>query len=396
MPKRWCARTTNRRSVLPLNTIECNQGLCESIWLLTRRFMAANDLTPIELLSRFPSRRSTSRANEFRHVYERLDLTALAPYLGHTEAGLRALLPANFEIGRPHHFLGSVKVCLACAKMGYHSVLHEVQWIDHCPIHGLRLIESCPTCGRRMVHTSSKRLGETAITFPCGHRWTSAVVNHSPEIDATNIRRLVARIRRVRSRYAGEHWLGISLGRRSCAQDAGFHELKTLLADITGSHRPIQLSVHGSGPSRGRVFACTRRSIRSDWFQSSLQQLSSFADSIFRTNHPRVDLAYQAKDAISLISRIGQRGLVYAVQERVCGLDIASGQHVQLSIDDLTVKLLAAVFLFKHLHVPTTHSFDPGDEWSYLQSAIRVSARPLGILHVAAGRQTFYWLSVSQ
>ena len=378
-----------RRSLPPLNPVEMRPELYESLWLLSRRLMAANELRPLEFVHRFRGTRPNVRDSIFWHVYQRLDLKSLAPYVGHTTRSISGVLPSNFELGRPSHPLGPIKLCLDCANIGYHSVLHEVQWIDHCPIHGTALITNCPRCGRFLSHTSAKRLGQSPRTLPCGHPWTSAEIDQSPDIDASAMSILIAWLRRVHSIHSGERWFAIALGSSRALQrrEEDFEGLVDLFLGITECWGSIRAFDQEACWSTDQVMALAPESIRPDWFESSLQQFKRISD------RGRLDLAYRANEAIGLLSNLGRRGFVSMVQRSVCAVEIATGDSARLSLESTTAELLAAVLMNKHSRSTVTYRFDAGDAESYLKFACHLSGQPLGILRLAGGRPMLYWLA---
>jgi len=55
-------------------------------------------------------------------------------------------------------FTARVRVCRACARYCYHSLLFQVPGVDTCPWHGTPLVDACPRCERPL----SMSLGGTA------------------------------------------------------------------------------------------------------------------------------------------------------------------------------------------------------------------------------------------
>lgn len=41
-----------------------------------------------------------------------------------------------------------LRLCPACIRSGYHSIVHQLDGLVRCPIHGARLITTCPRCQR--------------------------------------------------------------------------------------------------------------------------------------------------------------------------------------------------------------------------------------------------------
>ncbi|MFC4761752.1 hypothetical protein [Dyella koreensis] len=60
-----------------------------------------------------------------------------------------------------------LRICPACARHCYHSMLFQAPGVHHCPWHRVALIESCPRCDRPLL--AGTREGLPIGACPCGH-----------------------------------------------------------------------------------------------------------------------------------------------------------------------------------------------------------------------------------
>jgi hypothetical protein len=54
----------------------------------------------------------------------------------------------------------SPRFCPSCARLGYHSVFHQIATVEECPLHGERLLDTCLSCGDQrpvLVDTQAAR-----------------------------------------------------------------------------------------------------------------------------------------------------------------------------------------------------------------------------------------------
>ena len=58
------------------------------------------------------------------------------------------------------------RVCLACAREGFHSWLFQLPWETLCPWHSTRLVEACPSCHRPLALGFSR--GLPLLRCECG------------------------------------------------------------------------------------------------------------------------------------------------------------------------------------------------------------------------------------
>lgn len=58
------------------------------------------------------------------------------------------------------------RLCLACAREGFHAWLFQLPWVAHCPWHGTRLVDECPSCHRPLAAGFSR--GRPLLRCECG------------------------------------------------------------------------------------------------------------------------------------------------------------------------------------------------------------------------------------
>lgn len=386
--------TTNSASLLKLNQVTTRPELYESIWVLVRRLMAANELHPHEVMEHFAVEhgQDTERPR-FAHVYERLDLRALAPYLGLTPMSVKCTLPMRFEFARPMRPLGPLKYCPACAELGYHSVLHEVQWLDCCPIHDEYLLARCDQCGRRLSQTTSKRLGQTPLAFPCGHAWTRADISHPPDISAQAVKPLAAWVRRLHADNTEEKWHAVALGggHALSADDEDFRELLDLFAAIGDFPAALRDSLRLPRYVATRPVCSTFADLRADWFDSDLQRAGRYASILDRTDYDVSYMGDHRTEAVLSFRRLGKNAFLRAIRNSVEYLDLRTRRTAVRRTNQRITELLARAFLAKHMLANTVNGADPYDTDAYLRMAMRMTGQPLGLLQETGSGARFYW-----
>ena len=58
------------------------------------------------------------------------------------------------------------RLCLACAREGFHAWLFQLPWVTRCLWHGTRLVDACPACHRPLAAGFSK--GQPLLRCECG------------------------------------------------------------------------------------------------------------------------------------------------------------------------------------------------------------------------------------
>ena len=99
-----------------------------------------------------------------------VDVRAIARMLDVTQRCVRIGMK-NLSLD-PNGFL---RCCPSCMSLGYHSVVHQREHLDRCPIHGVQLLAACRHCGR----PSAYRLDAQLLDAPfrcrhCRHYYTAS------------------------------------------------------------------------------------------------------------------------------------------------------------------------------------------------------------------------------
>lgn len=107
--------------------------------------------------------------------------TAKYPLLpGHVPRAARALgRRLNFQSDQIElAFLGGVvhclrplvckhlRMCPACARAGYHFIIHQLRPFAYCPLHDLPLRECCPRCGEVLAYALGESTAQGPISCP--------------------------------------------------------------------------------------------------------------------------------------------------------------------------------------------------------------------------------------
>lgn len=75
------------------------------------------------------------------------------------------LLP--YLVDRTLQINEQIRGCRSCLRAGFHTLLHQLPWIDLCPWHRERLVERC-ACGRRLLE-GARDTSRFLLLCPCGH-----------------------------------------------------------------------------------------------------------------------------------------------------------------------------------------------------------------------------------
>lgn len=74
-----------------------------------------------------------------------------------------AIIPDRLRNVSSPHF----RFCRKCLRRGYHSVVHQLELVHHCPIHGGWLEVLCPCCGEPTPYRLNAHLLDAP--FRCGN-----------------------------------------------------------------------------------------------------------------------------------------------------------------------------------------------------------------------------------
>ncbi|WP_271755218.1 TniQ family protein, partial [Cohnella sp. JJ-181] len=69
----------------------------------------------------------------------------------------------------PNYFRNLFTYCSECLKDGYHSLLHQFEFIHTCPFHQVALNDECPDCNQQFPYILSDTHFESPYTCKCGY-----------------------------------------------------------------------------------------------------------------------------------------------------------------------------------------------------------------------------------
>lgn len=83
----------------------------------------------------------------------KLEFARLCETFQISESELQASYPEAFECRKSFRDRvttsgDGVRVCPRCLAHGYHASIHDLTFLDRCPIHGCDLLDACASCGR--------------------------------------------------------------------------------------------------------------------------------------------------------------------------------------------------------------------------------------------------------
>ena len=373
---------------LPLNAVPSAPGNYESLWLLMRRLMLANDLRPHELQNVFPTRSQLSRHRRCSDVYCRFDLAAMAPYLGHSAQSIARIVPRALEIGGRAASLSPVRLCPACAEVGYHSALHEVRWLKDCPLHLRPLIHRCLQCNAWLGHTSLMRLGETPYTLHCGHAWTQADIRRPPDISAVPNGNLIRWLRRFGGARHGERWYLLALGSEHSRRVGGYDHYAVVrrLLGIGGYSSRVHKS-RSRSPDR---LTCQPLTCGAQGFDAMLERFAHLSCRDAYENG-RFDLQHLWRELRSMLSSYGQKRLCEVLRRHLHATDFTTGRKAVLELDEQALAMVTAAFLQNLFDARRAFGIDESDTLLTLRRMVTIAPEPLGLLCQTSEQTTIYY-----
>ena len=378
-------------TVLPLNRALSVPGHYESLWLLTRRLMWANALTPVQVARYF------ARAEEVRRWVKHprlahIDVGAMAPYFGRSPAQQQALSPERFELGLRVSSPAPTKLCPDCAELGYHSVFHEQQWIDVCPIHHRALIQHCQTCHRTINRRSVQRFGESPQALPCGHLWTLANLTKPPPIDPTPLRQLALSAARLRSRGGGERWLVVWLGHnmtleRSTSGQIEAHRLLITLCNNGASDRQVHTDAQ-----RLRV-TTAKDTQNAAWLEHLIDQRMHVVAALCEYQAREPACMHRMDNVVHMIRDQSLEGLLFILRRFLWARSLNDGSTSMLSqLPDASLAVIACALLQKYVHSNRQRQHYSYPRHRCVENIAATCGRPLGVVCLTANDCRVYWL----
>ena len=388
--------TVQTHSNLSLNWAPTNPAAMESFWVLAQRFMIRNVLSPYEFCHHFERPEIRGRSVAGRHIYRRLDLARLAPFLGQSTDTIGSCLPMAWEVGIRDSGLGPLKLCKLCAERGFHSALFETGWLDVCPIHNRPLTDRCPTCNKLLSHISWKRFGPAPGALACGHAWSEVSLRDAPDVDGTDLRRLAEWVLRLKGGSSEETWYAVSLqGVNSLRQDdLDFRELVDCLAAIVGIGKPAGIRnafwLRHFRPSRLRQ---TRRgALRADWFDATLLRVSRYVDALGKQPwQEQIVHLPRPYETHRWLRELGHRHMINALRARVHLLPLWEHKTTRFSVDERILNTIACALLHKHVLSTGHPKFESASGMDHFEHMCRFSGAPLGCVRISRRDVTVYW-----
>lgn len=379
-----------------LNWVPVNRGALESFWALAQRFMIRNVLSPYEFCHHFERPEIRGQSVVGRHIYRRLDLDRLAPFLGHSPESIQSCLPMAWEIGIRGSGLGPVKLCKLCAQHGFHSALFETGWLHICPIHNRPLIDRCPTCNKLLSHISWKRFGPAPGALACGHAWSDVSLRDAPDVEGADLRRLADWALRLRGNASEETWYAVSLhGANSLRQEGrDFQELVDCVAAIVGIGKPAEMRnpfwLRHFRPARIRQTSA--RTLRADWFNATLERLSRYLGALSGLHwQDQISHIHRPFETHRWLREVGQRRLIDRLRGRICVLPIYGRELIQTPLDQTTLDVIACALVQKHALSSSHPRYQAVSAPDHIDRMCRYSGAPLGCLRVSRRDVRVYW-----
>jgi hypothetical protein len=142
-----------------------------SAWGIIERFRWANVASAEDIISMMGavSTRSNTLRRRFselseRRVQEVLDYSIL----GSIETFLGEFLPFIDYSSSSAYFDEKLRWCPICVQQGFHSLFHQLVFLDKCPYHDSPLVQKCKACNSTIPYS----INRTRTAFSClrGHK----------------------------------------------------------------------------------------------------------------------------------------------------------------------------------------------------------------------------------
>ena len=100
-----------------------------------------------------------------------VDVRAMARMLDVTQRSVRIGMK-DLSLDR-HRYL---RCCPSCMVLGYHSVVHQREHLNRCPIHGVQLLVACRHCGQPSAYWLDAQLLDAPFRCRhCRHYYTASL-----------------------------------------------------------------------------------------------------------------------------------------------------------------------------------------------------------------------------
>ncbi len=158
----------------------------ESAWCIIEKFKYANNASLKDIYGLFGSENTQNKQTAWIYKDDRdlyklsgLESKNLMLYLGEdikkvsndNITRLISILPKR----RLPYLRQEFYYCPICIQYGFHSILHQVSFIDKCPYHLVDLQRKCPKCGRTHTYSMSIHFFSSPFRCSCGYSFLGAI-----------------------------------------------------------------------------------------------------------------------------------------------------------------------------------------------------------------------------
>lgn len=148
----------------------------ESLWMLLQKFGYWNAGTAegiYEGLGVPPLKTDWWRWNDtdLRFFGHHLDASKMAIAFRLTESRLHEAVVASFVKDREVRVLGcnTLRFCLSCLQTGFHSALHQLLFLDKCPVHLEKFLTHCVACLNVIPYQFDRKSFRKPLSCPTCH-----------------------------------------------------------------------------------------------------------------------------------------------------------------------------------------------------------------------------------
>jgi len=156
-------------------------SIYESPWGVFEKFKYANNIRSIEIFKTFGNEDVRNRDKNFWGMEERnlfslnaFDGNLLQNILGKNikelnTKNLNSLIQDTFSPQIQNVIIrNDVFYCTECIENGFHSILHQLIYVDECPFHKKTLSQNCPRCNARIPYLLTEKWASDSFTCKCG------------------------------------------------------------------------------------------------------------------------------------------------------------------------------------------------------------------------------------
>lgn len=154
----------------------------ESMWSLLQKFAFLNSARIPDIQHAFgrePWSKNIGWPENRRdlRVLGHFDISKLSLALQLDRQQINESFPAHFvkPSELPLVVSNSLRYCPKCIEKGYHSSIHQLIFITHCPIHEAKLLEECINCGNPSPYAADSASFEIPYGCKCSNRFWNEI-----------------------------------------------------------------------------------------------------------------------------------------------------------------------------------------------------------------------------